>query len=83
MIHIKLQRSPRMLAENVKIDFEKMIVHIDRNGKRFHIDRIGDKDWYFTNTNGVKTPKRLSKDTNETIERAYIQWALEKTILGG
>lgn len=71
-----------MALEEVVIDFDKMIVKISDNGKMFNISRVGN-DWFFINSTHMQTTRRnLSKETSVVIEKAYVQWSLEKTILG-
>lgn len=64
----------------LNIDFANMIIDVPHNKTSFTIRRDGQNKWSFLNRNNVHT--MLSDSTSEVIEKSYIQWSIETTLLG-
>lgn len=82
MVRVEIKRSKHMHREAVDIDFENMIVHIKKTSFNIYRDRDNENTWLFSPSSNRSGLKALSEDASEAIEKAYVQWTLEHTILG-
>lgn len=80
MIRVEILRARNMKKESIDIDFNNMVVYV--KSVSFNIHRDGKDIWLFSPVSGTTSPKALTLSACCTIEKAYVQWSLEKTILG-
>lgn len=80
MVRVEINRFEYMRKEAVDIDFENMAIHV----KKVSFNIYRDKGmWLFSPSSGAARRRALTDGASKTIEKAYVQWTLEQTILGG
>ena len=83
IMRVEIKRTDNMPTEIVDVDFKSMIVRINKVSFIIHRMKESGNAWYFRPTNGTTGLRALTDGASESIERAYINWTLEQTILGG
>ena len=80
-MNIRFRRASNMIMEDAFIDFDKMILTMSRSGVRISIGRMNENAWVFAGKYSTNSTL-LADESSDILEKAYVQWSLNKIILG-
>lgn len=84
MIEVVIRIRKYTEKEPIIIDFLSMTAHVKGKEGSFRLHRTNNNMWLWYSMCGMQPSPSLSVtlDASNIIEKAYVQWALEHTILG-